>query len=74
MRTTPEGTYNITVPSNGDYVFFVVPRTMNINRAEMSSFDFPLEEPVNVEIEGMEYKYYRSSNTYDVGTLTIVIL
>jgi len=73
VRTTPAGTYNVTVPNNEDYVFFVVPRTMNINSAKMSGFDFPLQAPVNVEIEGVEYKYYQSANTYDAGTLTIVI-
>ena len=73
VRTTPAGTYNVTVPNNGDYVFFVIPRTMNINSAKMSGFDFPLQAPQNVEIDGVEYKYYQSSNTYDAGTLTIVI-
>ena len=72
-RTTPAGTYNVVVAQNEDYVFFVVPRTMNISSAEMSGFDFPLQAPVNVEIDGVEYKYYQSSNTYDAGTLTIVI-
>ena len=73
VRTTPAGTYNVTVANNGDYVFFVVPRTMNINSAKMGGFDFPLQAPVNVEIDGVEYKYYQSSNTYDAGILTIVI-
>jgi hypothetical protein len=73
VRTTPAGTYNVTVANNGDYVFFVVPRTMNINSAKMSGFDFPLQTPVNVDIDGVEYKYYQSANTYDAGTLTIVI-
>lgn len=73
VRTTPAGTYNVTVANNGDYVFFVVPRTMNINSAKMSGFDFPLQTPQNVEIDGVEYKYYQSANTYDAGTLTIVI-
>ena len=72
-RRTPAGTYSVTVHNDGDYVFFVVPRTMNINTAKMSGFDFPLQAPQNVEIEGVEYKYYQSSNTYDAGTLTIVI-
>lgn len=73
VRTTPAGTYNVVVPNNGDYLFFVVPRTMNINSAKMSGFDFPLQAPQNVEIDGVEYKYYQSANTYDAGTLTIVI-
>lgn len=73
IKLSPSGTYNVTINNNGDYVFFVIPRTMNINSAKMSGFDFPLQAPQNVEIEGVEYKYYQSANTYDAGTLTIVI-
>lgn len=73
IKSSPSGTYNVTINNNGDYVFFVIPRTMNINSAKMSGFDFPLQAPQNVEIEGVEYKYYQSANTYDAGTLTIVI-
>lgn len=73
VRTTPAGTYNVTVPNDGDYVFFVVPATMTINRASMSGFDFPLQAPVDVTIGGVAYKSYQSSNTYDAGSLTIVI-
>lgn len=73
IRTAPAGTYSVTVPNDGDNVFFVVPRTMKINSAKMSGFDFPLQAPVEVEIDGVEYKYYQSANTYNAGTLNIVI-
>ena len=73
IRTTPAGTYNVVVPNDEEYIFFVVPRTMNINSAKMSGFDFPLLASVNVEIDGVAYKYYQSANTYDAGTLTIEI-
>lgn len=72
-RTSPVGTYNIEVQNDGDSVFFIVPRSMNIGNAKMNGFDFPLQAPVDVEIEGVEYKYYQSANTYNAGTLTIVI-
>lgn len=72
-KTTPAGTYNVTVSTADKYVWFVVPATMSINHATMSGFEFPLEAPTNVTIEGVAYKAYRSSNTYDTGTLTIVI-
>lgn len=71
IKANPSGTYNITVPSNGDYVFFVIPDGMTINRATMSGFDFPLEDARTDLMEG--YKVYQSSNTYDEGELTIVI-
>lgn len=75
VRTTPAGTYTIEVATGGDYVFFVVPRGMNINSAKLGIFEFPLEAPVNCTIgeNNLEYKYYKSSNTYVAGTLTIVI-
>jgi hypothetical protein len=72
-RTSPAGTYQVAVANDGDYVFFVVPSTMTIAGAKMSGFDFPLQAPVDVEIDGVAYKYYQSANTYDAGTLTIVI-
>ena len=72
-RTTPAGTYNVVVAQNEDYVFFNIPATMTINRATMSGFNFPLGAPESVEIGGVAYKSYKSSNTYDAGTLTIVI-
>ena len=71
IRLTPAGTYNITVPENGDKVYFIVPSNMTITRATMSGFEFPLDDPQIDLIEG--YKIYASSNTYDAGNLIIVI-
>jgi len=72
-RTSPAGTYNVNVPSNGKYVFFNVPASMSINKATVSGFDMPLNAPVNVTIDGQSYKSYKSVNTYDAGTLTVVL-
>lgn len=72
-KTSPVGTYNVTVAANADYIWFNVPATMSINRATMNGFDFPLENPTNVTINGIAYKSYRSSNTNDAGTYQIVI-
>ena len=72
-KTSPAGTYNVVVAANENYVYFNVPATMTIHGATMSGFDFPLEAAENVTINGVSYKSYRSSNTYDAGTLTIVI-
>ena len=73
-KTSPTGTYNITVANDGDYVYINVPASMTIYGATMSGFTFPLEAPEAVTIDGVAYKSYRSSNTYVAGTLTIVIL
>lgn len=72
-RRSPTGTYNITVEQNSQYVFFVIPATMSITKATLSGFDFPLDSPVNVNIEDVAYKSYSSSNTNDAGTYQIVI-
>lgn len=72
-RTSPAGTYQVAVDNDGDYVFFVVPATMTINRATMGGFEFPLQAAQNEIIDGVEYKYYQSANTYNEGVLTIVI-
>lgn len=72
-RRNPAGTYSVTVEQNEQYVFFVIPATMSISKATLSGFDFPLESPISVTIEGIAYKSYRSSNTNDAGTYQIVI-
>ena len=72
-RTSPAGTYTITVGSNGLYVFFNVPNSMSIKTAKMNGFDFPLGKPTTVTIDGVSYKSYKSVNTYQKGTLKIVL-
>ena len=72
-RRSPADTYSIIVEQNGQYVFFVIPATMSINKATLSGFDFPLESPISVTVEDVAYKSYRSSNTNDAGTYQIVI-
>ncbi len=72
-KTSPAGTYNIPVATNGSYVWFLVPNTMSISSAKKNGFNFPLEAPTTTTKDGVTYKVYRSSNTYDAGTETIVI-
>lgn len=72
-KTSPAGTYNVTVANDGEYIYFNVPSSMSISGATMSGFAFPLEAAQNKSIDGVSYKSYASSNTYDAGTLTIVI-
>lgn len=72
-KTSPAGTYTINVANDRDYVYFNVPATMAISKATMSGFDFPLESPQSVTIGGVAYKSYRSSNSYNKGTITVVL-
>lgn len=70
-RTSASGTYNVTVASAGQYVFFVVPSSMTINKVTLSGFDFPLLAADTTSKSG--YKIYKSANTYKAGTLTLVV-
>ena len=70
-RTSASGTFNVTVASDGQYVFFVVPSSMTINKVTLSGFDFPLNAADTSSKSG--YKIYKSANTYKAGTLTLVV-
>ena len=72
-RTSPSGTYNVTVATTGYYVFFVVPNNMSINSATLSGFEFPLDNPTTTTRDGATYKVYKSSNAVEAGTYEIVI-
>ena len=70
-RTSASGTYNVTVASNGQHVFFVVPSSMTINKVTLSGFDFPLDAADTTSKSG--YKIYKSSNTYKAGAISLVV-
>lgn len=78
-KLSPEGTYTVSEQSEGDHIIFAVPPTMAIEKATMEGLDFPLDDMYHVPSEyeiipGVEYNYYKSSNTYAAGeVLTIEI-
>lgn len=72
-RLTPEGSYNVEVIEDGQYIFFNIPTSMMLNGATMNGIEFPLDDPTTVTIDNTEYKSYRSSNTVDAGTYEIII-
>ena len=73
-KTSAAGTYRVVVQHAEDYIFFNIPASMDFTIAEMGGFEFPLDPPVNVTIDGMAYKSYKSCNTYDAGTAVIIII
>ena len=73
-RTSPVGTYHITVSQNGHSVFFNVPSEMSITKATVSGFDMPFKAYVSKTIDGKAYKSYESANTYTTGTFDVVIV
>lgn len=73
-RTTCAGTYAVTVPANGDKVFFLLPQSMpDIAKATLNGFDFPLDAPTQTVIGSVAYKVFASQNTYDAGMYNIVL-
>lgn len=70
-RTSASGTYNVNVAFSGQYVFFVVPSSMTINKVTLSGFDFPLDAADTTSKSG--YKIYKSSNTYKTGVISLVV-
>lgn len=72
-KTSPSGTYAITVATADTKAFFLVPASMSISSATMNGFDFPLATAQSVTLNGISYKLYQSANTLDAGTYTIKI-
>lgn len=73
IKTNPSGTYIITVQNNQDYIFIIVPSNMNVNRVTSSNFQVPITSATSIIVDGKSYKYYRTANSLDSGTYTIVI-
>ena len=73
-RISPVGTYHITVSNDGHSIFFNVPSEMSITKATVSGFDMPFKPYVSKTIDGKAYKSYESANTYNTGTLDVVIV
>ena len=74
-RTSPAGTYNVTVADSAKYIWFFVPASITpITSAKMNGFDFPLENLPNTTGAGdVEYRVYRTPYTQEVNTYPIVI-
>lgn len=74
IKTSPAGTYSITVGTAGTYVWFYVPDGIaNIQGATKSGFTYPISRVADTTIDGVTYKVWRSDNTYDPGTEVVVL-
>jgi hypothetical protein len=73
IKKSPAGFYDVNVSVPGSRIYIVIPSTMTFDRVRMSGVDMPFDDPANVVVGGTAYKAYRSSNTYDIGNLTIEI-
>lgn len=74
VKSSPAGSYNITLAANLTYFWICVPSDMTVNKVTLSGFDVPMEAPVTVAVTGKgNYKCYRSTKTNDTGTYTLVV-
>lgn len=74
IKNTPTGSYTIRLSENLMYFYICVPSEMSINKITLNGFDIPMNAPQTIAIPNKgNYKYYRSINTNDAGTYTIII-
>lgn len=71
-RVSMAGTYTIDVPEEGDKVYFIVPQDIKINKVTLSGFDFPVSRTRQI-VGDLIYDVYTSDNTYQKGSLTLVV-
>ena len=74
-RTSPTGTYTVSVVGSAKYIWFFVPANMTgITSAKMNGFDFPLENLDNTtDGDGVEYRVYRTPYTQEINSYSIDI-
>lgn len=72
-KTSPVGHYILDVSGTDKHVIFNVPSYMEIKDATVNSIAIPMLDPEDVDIDGNQYKSYKSANTYSTGTLVVVI-
>lgn len=74
VKSSPAGSYSLTLPANLTYFWICVPSDMAVNKVTLSGFDVPMEAPITVAVTGKgNYKCYRSTKTNDAGTYTLVV-
>lgn len=74
VKSSANGNYNISLSQNLMYFWICVPSEMTVNKVTLSGFDVPMETATTVAVTGKgNYKCYRSSNTNDLGSYTLVI-
>lgn len=71
---TTAGNYSLTSQDN-DYIFIIIPvnNVANVNGVKMSGYPVIMDAVQTTTIDGVSYKYYKSSAKYKAGTLDIVI-
>lgn len=74
VKSSAAGSYNVTLSQNLMYFWICVPSDMTVNKVTLSGFDVPMQAYQTVAVTGKgNYKCYRSTNTNDAGTYTLVV-
>lgn len=72
LKASASGNYSFEVAQN-DYAWFCVPKDFSINKMTSSGFDVPLEAPVTIQVDGYDYKCYRTSSALAAGSMSVTI-
>lgn len=74
IKSSPNGTYNMTGIAEGEYVWLCVPSNFSITKVTSSGFGIPMAAAATVTVEGKgSYKCYRTEGALKAGNFNFVI-
>jgi hypothetical protein len=74
IKSSPNGTYNMTGIAEGEYVWLCVPSNFSITKVTSSGFGVPMAAAATVTVEGKgSYKCYRTEGALKTGNFNFVI-
>lgn len=74
IKSSPNGTYNMTGIAEGEYVWLCVPSNFSITKVTSSGFGVPMAAAATVTVEGKDsYKCYRTEGALKAGNFNFVI-
>lgn len=74
IKSSPNGTYNMTGIAEGEYVWLCVPSNFRITKVTSSGFGVPMAAAATVTVEGKgSYKCYRTEGALKAGNFNFVI-
>lgn len=74
IKSSPNGTYNMTGIAEGEYVWLCVPSSFSITNVTSSGFGVPMAAAATVTVEGKgSYKCYRTKGALKAGNFNFVI-
>lgn len=74
IKSSPNGTYNMTGIAEGEYVWLCVPSNFSITKVTSSGFGVPMAAAATVTVKGKgSYKCYRTEGALKAGNFNFVI-